>query len=152
MTIGRGKTRIAAVAYADDVTVFLTSPADVQNLQEALRTYEEATGSKINMQKSQALAIGGWDASSKIMDIPYLTGMKILGFHFTDRVNGANKEIWHSVTSQVRETAQDAYYRDLSPDRRIRFVHDYLLARIWYAVQIFPITTDSMKQLNTAVS
>ena len=102
----------------------------MQNLQEALRTYEEATGAKINMKKSRALATGGWDASSKILDIPYHTGIKILGFHFTDRVIAANKESWYNVTSQVRATAQDAHYRHLSLDRRIRFVHDYLLARI----------------------
>lgn len=125
-----GRTRIAAVAYADDVTVFLTSPADVQNLQEALHTYEEATGAKINMRKSRALAIGGWDASSKIMDIHYHTGIKILGFHFTDRVNAANNENWYNVTSLVRATAQDAYYTDLSLEKRFRFVHDHLLARI----------------------
>jgi len=145
--IGRRRTRITAVAYAGDVTVFLTLPADVRNLQEVLRAYEEATGAKISIQKSRAIAIGSWDASNKILDIPYYTGIKTLGFHFTDRVNVANKVNWYNVTSQVRAATQDAYYRDLSLDRRIRFVHEYLLARIWYAAQIFPITTDSMRQL-----
>jgi hypothetical protein len=58
IAIGRGKTRIAAVAYADDVTVFLTSPADVQNLQEALRTYEEATGAKVQCAKVPGFSYG----------------------------------------------------------------------------------------------
>jgi len=52
----------------------------------------------------------------------------------------------------VRAAARDVYYRDLSLDRRIRFVHDYLLARIWYAAQIFPNTTHSMRKRNTAIS
>jgi len=56
--LGRGSARVAAVEYEDDVSVFLMSPAEVQKLQVALRTYEEATGAKINMQKSQALTIG----------------------------------------------------------------------------------------------
>jgi len=110
--IGRGRTRIVAVAYADDVTVFLTPPADVQNLEEALRTYEEATGAKINMPKSRAIVIGGWDTSSKRMDFPYHNGLKVLGFHFTDRVNAANKGTWYNDKSLVCPTAQDAYYRD----------------------------------------
>jgi len=142
--LGRGSARVAAVEYAIDVSVFLTSPADVQKLQVVLRTYEEATGVKINVQKSQAPAIGGWDTSNKIMDIPYNTGIKILGFHFTDRVNVANKENWRNVTSLVRASAQDANYRDLSLDKRIRFVHDFLLARIWYVAQLFPQTSDSI--------
>jgi len=75
-----------------------------------------------------------------------------MGFHFTDRVNAVNKENRHNVTSQERATAQDAYYRKLSLERGGRFVHDYLLARIWYVTQIFPITTDSMRQLDTTIS
>jgi len=51
------------------------------------------------------------------MDIPYNTGIKILRFHFTDEVNVANKETWRNVTSLVRASAQDAYYRDLSLDK-----------------------------------
>jgi len=86
------------------------------------------------------------------MDIPYNTGIKILGFHFTDRVNVVNKGNWRNVTSLVRASAQDAYYRDLSLDKGIRFVHDFLLARIWYVAQLFPLTSDSMRQINTAIT
>ena len=56
------------------------------------------------------------------------------------------------MTSLVRASAQDAYYRDLSLDKRIRFVHDFLLARIWYVAQLFPLTSDSMRQINTAIT
>ena len=86
------------------------------------------------------------------MNIPYCNKIKILGFYFTDRVNVANKETWSNITSQVRAAAQVAYYRDLSLDARIRYVHEYLLARIWYVAHIFPLPTDSMRQLNTAIS
>ena len=37
--IGRDNTKIAVASYADDVTVFLTSPVDSQKLQEILSTY-----------------------------------------------------------------------------------------------------------------
>ena len=148
---GCGKARIAAVTYADDVTVFLSSPDHVQKLQDALCTYEVATAAKINAPKSRALAVGGWDASREIMNIPYCNKIKILGFYFTDRVNVAKKETWSNITSQVRSAAQAAYYRDLNLDARIRYVHEFLLARIWYVAHIFPLPTDSMRQLNTTI-
>ena len=44
------------------------------------------------------------------------------------------------ITTRVRALAQDTYHRDLSLDRRLHFVHDYLLAKIWYAAQIYPPT------------
>ena len=65
------------------------------------------------------------------MDIPYRKDIKILGFRFTNIVNSTTIATWLSVTARVRAAAQDMYYRDLSVDRRIRFVHDYLLPKIW---------------------
>ena len=64
--IGQDNTKVAVAAYADDVTVFLTSPVDSQKLQEILSTYEAASGAKVNRQKSSALALGHWDGSSLI--------------------------------------------------------------------------------------
>jgi len=114
----------------------------VQKLHDALCTYEAATAAKIKVLKSRALAVGGWDASREIVNIPYCNKINILGFYFTDRVNVAKKETWSNITSQVRAVAQAAYYRDLSLDARIRYVHEFQLARIWYVAHIsrFPET------------
>ena len=150
--IGRGKLGRATVAYADDVTVFLTESDEVQTLQKILYTYEEATGAEINMDKSRDLAIGGWDATKKIMNISYHEEIRILGFELTNRSNISNKEHWCRVISQVRSAAQYAYYRKLSIDKRFRFVHEYLLAKIWYSAQIFPIPIAGVRQLNSAIS
>jgi len=91
--IGRGHAKMAVIAYADDVTIFLTSPVDVRKLQETLLIYEAATGAKVNMRKSRALALGTWDTTTQIMDIPYHTDVKIMGLHFTNKVNTSANEI-----------------------------------------------------------
>ena len=36
------------------------------------------------------------------------------------------------VTTRVRALAQETYYRNLTLKKRIHFVHDYLLVKIWY--------------------
>jgi hypothetical protein len=61
------------VAYADNVSIFVTSPADITNIQETLQNYEKASGARINTMKSKAIAIGEWDTTTQIMDIPYHT-------------------------------------------------------------------------------
>jgi hypothetical protein len=48
------RTRTAVVAYADDITLFVTSPADIPGLREAMQTYERATGTSLNIRKSKA--------------------------------------------------------------------------------------------------
>ena len=58
--------------------------------------------------------------------------IKILGFQFTDIVHSTAIATWSSVTARVRAIAQEICYRDLNMDRRIQFVHEYLLSKIWY--------------------
>ena len=105
--IGRGKPGTATVAYADDVTVFLTEPDEVQAHQETLHNYEEATGEKINIDKSKALAIGGWDVTKKIMNISYHEEIRILGFKFTNksiyRTKCTGAEVYHKYALQPKK-------------------------------------------------
>jgi hypothetical protein len=89
--IGCGKTGTSTVAYADDVTVFLRKPDELQMLQELLTYYEEATGAEINMEKSRVLAICRWKTSKNIMNISYHDEIRILGLKVTNRSNKSNK-------------------------------------------------------------
>ena len=116
-------------------------------MKETLLAYEATTGARINIRKSRVLALGTWDMTRQIMNMPYHKDIKILGFQFTDIVH-----TWSSVTAQVRAIAQETYYRDLSMDRRIQFVHEYLLSKIWYVTQIFPPPPDCIRQINTTIS
>ena len=57
------------IAYTDDVTIILRSSKDIPIVQEAPRCYEDASGAKLNIQKSKAMALGSWDTSHTIMRI-----------------------------------------------------------------------------------
>ena len=104
------------------------------------------------MDKSKVLAIGGWETTQKIINMTYQEETRILGFKFTNRSNLTSKEHWCRIISEARATAQEAYYRNLRLDKRIQFVHEYLLTKIWYSAQIFPIPNDGVRRLNTAIS
>jgi len=53
---------------------------------------------------------------------------------------------------RVRAEARDTYARDLCLSQRIRYVHAYLLAKIWYMAQMFPAPMTCTRQLNTAIA
>jgi hypothetical protein len=55
----------AVFAYADDVTVIMRSRDNIQHIKESLRCYEAASGTKLNVQKSKAVALVVWDTSEK---------------------------------------------------------------------------------------
>ena len=107
---------------------------------------------KLNIGKSRALAISPWDTSVRIIDIPYHTEANILGFHITSKVQDSAHKSWTITTAQIRAPTQDAYCRDLSLDKRIQYVHDYLMARVWYLAQMYPPPYECVRQLNTTIS
>jgi hypothetical protein len=85
MRIGN-KTRVAVVAYGDDLTLFVTSPADIPAPREAIRTYERATGTCLNIRKSKAMAAGSLETAINIMDILYCPEMTVLGLRSKNSV------------------------------------------------------------------
>jgi hypothetical protein len=150
--IGSQGTKPAVVAYADDVTVFLTSPHDVSAVQDALQTYEQATGAKININKSKALAMGLWDTSINIINIPYCNEVGILGVRFTASINRSADINWASTTRQIQAQAKEAYIRNLYLAKHIDCIHNSLPARAWYIAQILPISATYIRQIHTAVT
>jgi len=64
------------------------------------------------------LTIGAWDRSLRIMDIPYHTEAKILGFHITSKMQDSAQKSWTITTARKRTQAEDAYCRDWSLDKR----------------------------------
>jgi hypothetical protein len=71
--IGRSGARTTVVAYADDVTLFVTSPCDIPITPDALMRYVVPSGAKVNFTKSADLSLGSWDISIRITDISYHT-------------------------------------------------------------------------------
>jgi hypothetical protein len=130
---------VTVVAYADDVTVLLTTPDDIRILQEIIHKYERATGARLNISKSHAMAVGSWDPSTGVMGITYSESVKILGFPMTRKTNISQRHSWEKVTAQVKRKTKGTYYKDLGLEQRIQYVYLYLLAKIWHTAQIFPI-------------
>lgn len=150
--IGTRGRYIKVVAYADDVTIFVSSVTDFAAVEDALRLYEKATGAKINPIKSKALAIGGWRAQDTVLGIPYHQCATILGINFWGTIQQTTNDTWARITSKVRVQAQKAYNRESSLAHRITYVQNCLLSRLWYAAQHLPVPKIYTQKLTAAVS
>ena len=82
LTIGRIPVITTVVAYADDVTVFVKDSTGFATIREALQLYERASGAKLNLQKSTAMAIAGWSKPTSLLDIPSKDRIDILGITY----------------------------------------------------------------------
>ena len=150
----KGKTQATntVMAYADDVTLLVSDPQAIPKIQETIRRYEAASGARINYAKSQAMAINNWNIEMEIMDIPYVSQIKILGIYFTPSINQTINKNWEIATRRTRGMAKAAYHRELDMDKRIAYVHTYILATVWYIAQTLPIPTNCVRRINMAIT
>jgi hypothetical protein len=77
--IGHRTTKTAVVAHADDITIFVTAPAEIEIIGDLLLTYQRATGARLNIRKSKAIVAGPRDISVNMLNIPYYTEITIAG-------------------------------------------------------------------------
>jgi len=123
-----------AIAYADDVTIVIRHPEEIDVIREIMHNYMDATVANINETKSSALALGSWPQAVPIMNIKYVDNIKLLGFQMATNSNKSAKMSWKKLTSQALEI----YHRSLDLASRIRYVNEVLLATAWYTAQILP--------------
>jgi hypothetical protein len=119
---------------------------------EALTLFEQATGARINVRKSMALPVGPWRSRACVRGIEYYEKVRILGVTFWGITQRSVEATWMTVPGHVKLMAQQAYSRTLCLAQRIRFVHTYLLAKIWYVAQLFPAPVGVLRQILTAIS
>jgi hypothetical protein len=98
------------ITYADDVTIILRPRDEIQHVREPLRIYEAASGARLNLNKSQATALGSWDTSIDVMGIPYETELSYLGTKMTSTMRNSAQRSWSVVTGLLKKHAQDAYH------------------------------------------
>jgi hypothetical protein len=151
-TYRAGSESVSVVAYADDVTVFLTSADDITTVQEAMQQLKRASGARLNPRKSRALPIRRWSVPDNTLGIPCRHHVRILGIHFWGTLRQTVSASWAQLVGLVKTQARDSYPRDLCLTHKILYDHVYLLARLWYVAQVLPAPRLCTQQITTAVT
>lgn len=118
LKIGKKNQRTAAVAYADDITLLITVPNDLLKVRDMINSFEKASGAVININKSKALAIAGWDDTDTRTGFKFCPQLKILGATFSSTIVPSSQLSWEAVTNTVRAQAKLAYARNLNLTQR----------------------------------
>jgi hypothetical protein len=144
--------KTAVVAYADNVTVLVTAPEEIAASEEALGWYEEATGAEWNIAKSHAMAVGFWNTTRTVMNIPSSTEVKVLGIQIANKTAQSAVSSWMRFTNMVRLQTREAYSRYLDLAQLIQYVHTYMLAKLWHTAQVLPAPSMQIRQTLSAVA
>jgi hypothetical protein len=121
LRVHRSQTNSTVVAYADDVSILVTSPEDVQIISEAIICYEKAISVALNVAKSRALVVNSWNTALDILGIPYCEEITTLRVTLRKTIRTSAIASWTGLTLLIRTQAQQAYSRDLNLAQRIMY-------------------------------
>lgn len=157
---------VKLLAYADDVLLYINSVSEFHALQDCLKTYNKASNSLINYNKSVAFPLSGsaltsykgvrlqnyivrnqrmrWFDSNSTGYLPYL-GFPIW-FTIQQREAFTNEMLTH-IDSVIAPHSQ----RNISIYARSRIANVLVLTKLWHVLRIVPFTKVFFNQVRTRV-
>ena len=100
--LGKGRKRnVKCPSYADDLTLTLVGSSSVCFAFEIIERFSEATGLKLNMEKTQGMMVGSSCTNDRLPSVNWQNqSIKISGFEIG---NMNPRTIWHDSLEDLRK-------------------------------------------------
>lgn len=129
-------TPIKLSAYADDLSVFVTTDQDVAVLESRIIMYEKATSARVNWAKSEAFLVGSWEDTTPPLLPSVLswskTGVKLLGIYFGNEQ--FMQQNWEGLLDRVKGRLQSWQWllSQLSFRGRVLIINNLVASMLWH--------------------
>lgn len=126
---------IKLTQFADDTNFILGNLSCIRRVEQVVRTYNNAIGSRLNIAKCQAYFLGKCGRPpDQPLGIPWsLDGIKILGIIFGSDNSQVN---WQNCLQKIIETIQLWQNLNLSFKGKRIVINQLLYSRLWYVAQV----------------
>lgn len=124
-------------AYADDMTCTLNTAESVENLIQKFNLYEQISGSKLNVNKTEILKIGN-PPSNPFVENFTKNKLNILGIPFTH--NGVDESKWETIHQNIKRMLSSWSTRKMTIRGRMTLATSVALAQLWYIARCIPIS------------
>lgn len=154
---------LSVLAHADDVYLWLDGEQDLKRARQHLKRYEEASGAKINEQKSKLYVLDG--STTRIRVSPMMEdggqenkeqtsneveSIKILGILFDLKKEGwrANWAIWQG---RVEQRLQKWRTWRLTTAQKVKYFMTYCIPAANYLASVYPPSISVMKVITRKI-
>lgn len=136
-------------AYADDATLTLKDAQSVLHAFDTIKAYELATGSKLNMTKTEGLFLGGkaGNASGPIPITWQQDALNILG----TKIGNTMTQDWGKVVKKLETTLDRWKLRHLTMKGKSVLIKTYALAHINFLATVFPIPAQVLARITRLI-
>ena len=146
--LGKGrKQNIKCPSYADDLTLTLVGSPSVCLVFEIIQRFSEATGLKLNMEKTQGMMVGSSCIDDRLPLINWQNqSIKTLGF----KIGNVNpRTIWHNSLEGLRKQKLLINVLFQTWQAKLLLAKSKLLPQITYNAHTYPLDTTSRKLIET---
>lgn len=141
-------SEVKILSYADDIALFCHDKESVAQAVDVARRYCKLTGSVINWSKSCGFWHGSWEETPEVFQSMQwsVTPRKYLGVPLDQYDDPAN--YWKEEAERVREKTASWGGRDLSMFARATACNMFLVAKVWYVLQVLCMSRVSVQKLH----
>ena len=142
-----GGEKIISLHYADDAVVVILQNRCFKEVIKELEAYEEASGAKVNYEKTRGLWCGKWkDRSDKPLGIRWTNGnVKNLGVYFgNDRPDLIT---FGSIVDEIKRSLDFWKQFRLCVFAKARVIEIFHASRLWFASTFYNVPPDVLVDL-----
>ena len=137
--------------YADDTQIIVSDNSSIAEVFTQLRLYEEATGAKINIGKTEGLFMGKWkNRHDKPFDCKW-TNDKVFALVLWIGNKDTAEIVYTEQLAKIKSKGSYWKPRKLSFIGRVRVVNIFILSRLWYRTEIFSIPPHILRELDSYI-
>lgn len=133
---GGGGLRNKCMMYMDDVTVSCTDELSVRRVLQHTESFCQASGSKLNVQKSECMLYGKWEEPPQVGLCFKKDFIKILGVKFDCLGSGVKN--WEDVVGKVSQKIGLWGMRELTLQGRVLVLKAVIVPLLLYVSVVFP--------------
>lgn len=145
-----GPTMVPTFAYADDLTIVVGKETDLQAVSSDLSAFCEASGARVNKNKSAVLYFGGLKPEATTpAGFPIVKEMKILGWYFDP--NHVSQKNWRVAMEKLKLKIK-AYERlQTSLIARANMIRSLVFSQLLYPATILQVPVEVNKTVEKLI-
>ena len=145
-----GGERIVSMHYADDATIIIKQNQCFKEVIKEIQDYEEASGARVNVQKTKGLWLGRWkDREDAPLGLTWTNGnVKTLGVYFGN--DDPAPATFADIVPKIKRSMDYWKQFRLSKFAKARVVEIFHASRLWYASTFYPIPEQVKKDLQSS--
>ncbi|XP_055631125.1 uncharacterized protein LOC129771473 [Toxorhynchites rutilus septentrionalis] len=128
------------VAYADDISVVVTSVRKIEQMLDLFRRFGRVLGAVLNLNKTTSINVGFVNENTIQVDwLRTEDSIKILGVIFANSLRIMINLNWNTLIGKIAHQVRLHSLRSLTLHQKVILLNTFVTSKVWYLSSILPL-------------